>query len=1706
MKYLRLITITFITLTYINAHSQNINENFEHTNKGQQELKNREDSLLAYSDSLYGIGISLLRQGKNIEALDYFKQSNSIDSLNWNNHWDFSEGILSSSKSWISYILYGIGKKEDAQKVIESYDVPHSYNVTAEELYNAKPFDRRIYTFKVDSLHKAFDKDSTLTTYDKNVAEAELMKKTFGENHYLYANYLWRLGDECYNPHTALYYLNNAKRIYEQSALGKIFLEHVGKSIKDKEFVILSDSLLEKGVQYYKKEKFDEAIECFVKSFEIVPITSSQEATHVRNIDFSLLWLKNSLFRCKSNKVLPYTYAYKSVEVFRLLDGKERKAMDSLKDRAEKNYENKNYINAIKYYTALESAINAFSEKNSIEFDANRIIYRDKLMINMLKANAYQRLNKLDEAQKCLANATYFYDFTPLERSIVAPLDSLINPADTYFSDKKYGMAIKYYEKFIEAFSSKMGTDNCWYAFLKLKEANTYQKMGKIKDAINCLLIAQPLFQKTIGEFNRLNVECLGNLQDSYQLLGSTKKALKYSRQLLDVIEHMYGKGSENYLSQLVWVAFEFNEAGHKSESCTILDQVINQLNDEPKKYSNNIKFRVYDVGDYCYGLSGLSSKALKCSKQLVALTKGQVYYNSALLRSAKNLILLNRIDEAVNICNSADNKDMYFDMSYLLLLSDVYENLGENKKALNLLLWGKKQCELSSDTTSMLYITIINSIGFVCRKTGNITSAVRYYTKSADILEKLNREESVKYANCLKNLAAAFVDMGNYRKGYDCIERSLEINKQLNGEISGNYADALTTKILFLKQEGKYKKSLELLDSVFVIFREIETPFSNVVINKYYIPQIEIYYLDKKYDKVNLICDNLLSDLNKKEQDETYSDVNSTLYRYKSLAEYKLNHAEMAMDYARKALAIDRVLYGENSKICVDDETLLVTYMFLSGDSLTKACDMAQHVTDYNENYIDNRFSEMTANERTLLWNNHREWFDQKVPKFSDTNSAYDSLSKLAYNCVLYSKGILLSTEQNMSDIIETEGDEIAKSSFNQLRGLRLQLNKQYENPNEAYATPTADLERKINDLEKEISLQLKEYSSEQKQKVTWQDVKNTLGDDEAAIEFVSYTDADSIVYDAYLLKKNFFAPKVIRLVKIEASNTLNKYDVYYTSGLSKNVWGKMYNELRDIKSIYFAPTGDFYSIAIESLPLWNDSTKFVSDKWNYYRLSSTRQLVLAKPHERYTKAAVYGGLKYKIDLCDINEEADSVSTQGSNKEKEQSFYTTLDVKSLNTRAGISELPATYTEAVNIGKMLTAENIPNKLETKTAGTEESFKGMSGKRFDLLHIATHGFYWSEGNASKLKRLNFLQVNSSSENRSAEDMALTRSGLLLTGAANSILGLGLPKGAEDGVLTAGEISQLNLNGLDLVVMSACQTGLGKVSGDGVFGLQRGFKKAGANAMLMSLCKVDDNATSLLMSAFYKNLLEKGMSKHDAFVGAQKYVRDYTQIKTIDVDGDISDSDMKLMEQYGDELPEPINGKIKLAINPYKDPCFWAVFILVDGLNGNVSTGTTTNSKQNEGTHKSISAKNAPQGSFDRWSGKYRVSWAMNDEEGPYGTIEIHKDSHDNYKGTIEIAIEYDPINGTIYDGLSGTVIGKNEGMTITLVLDKIKRQKNKRRYGSSDLFKSGKCILNSGDELFSLEYKGSAKYTIEPVGKMVDVLHYDWITTEKMHDE
>ena len=204
--------------------------------------------------------------------------------------------------------------------------------------------------------------------------------------------------------------------------------------------------------------------------------------------------------------------------------------------------------------------------------------------------------------------------------------------------------------------------------------------------------------------------------------------------------------------------------------------------------------------------------------------------------------------------------------------------------------------------------------------------------------------------------------------------------------------------------------------------------------------------------------------------------------------------------------------------------------------------------------------------------------------------------------------------------------------------------------------------------------------------------------------------------------------------------------------------------------------------------------------------------------------------------------------------------------------------LAGTEREVNSIEKIMETSGLKVNLKKGYAATEESFKNLGANNNSsprILHIATHGYFFPDTKNNSQES----QVKNQNENVfTISDHPMLRSGLIMADGNIAWQGKQTLEGREDGVLTAYEISQMNLSNTELVVLSACETGLGDIQGnEGVYGLQRAFKIAGAKYLIMSLWQVPDKQTSLLMTTFYKKWLVNKMTIPDAFHAAQKELR-------------------------------------------------------------------------------------------------------------------------------------------------------------------------------------------------------------------------------------
>ena len=567
------------------------------------------------------------------------------------------------------------------------------------------------------------------------------------------------------------------------------------------------------------------------------------------------------------------------------------------------------------------------------------------------------------------------------------------------------------------------------------------------------------------------------------------------------------------------------------------------------------------------------------------------------------------------------------------------------------------------------------------------------------------------------------------------------------------------------------------------------------------------------------------------------------------------------------------------------------------SNDETKSASALVESFKLWKEDVLT-QMSLMTSDEKSQMvfddfwqsrighYNRTAYWKSEKV----NYNSKYVELS---YDVQLLSKGLLLKSEIGLRDLILSKGDSAVINKFNRLAEIKEILS----NPSDEINRETLLKEFRLLErlLMKESELYgnyLHEFS------YTFADIRSSLGKKDVAIEFVSFPtsvlEEDNAMYCALILKKGYKSPRMVPLFETKQLKAISSKRYYKGTSLSKLIWEPLEGELKGVKNIYFSPDGELYNIAVESLPHYNGAG-YMFDHWTFYRLSSTRELVKTKHKPYETKAVLYGGLHYDTDIVAFKDQT-HISDE---------LYTTrgAELDSMRLRGSYGYLPGTLCEVERIDTLYTNTKTAATLYKGTLGSETSFKRLDGKKVTNLHIATHGFYWTESEVRHdrdLRELSF--VDREDPPRHVEDKAMTRSGLLFAGANHILSGHPIPESCDDGILTAKEISTLDLRGLDLLVLSACQTGLGEIKGDGVYGLQRGFKMAGAQTIVMSLWKVDDDATQMLMTEFYKKYLS-GQSKHDAFLAAQEVVRNF-------------------------------RGKIRGRDRDFSDPKYWAGFIMLD----------------------------------------------------------------------------------------------------------------------------------------------------------------------------
>ncbi|MEY3499652.1 MAG: hypothetical protein RL308_1321, partial [Bacteroidota bacterium] len=395
---------------------------------------------------------------------------------------------------------------------------------------------------------------------------------------------------------------------------------------------------------------------------------------------------------------------------------------------------------------------------------------------------------------------------------------------------------------------------------------------------------------------------------------------------------------------------------------------------------------------------------------------------------------------------------------------------------------------------------------------------------------------------------------------------------------------------------------------------------------------------------------------------------------------------------------------------------------------------------------------------------------------------------------------------------------------------------------------------------------------------------VKDKLKKDEVVIDLISFTYynkklTNNIVYAAFVVSKKYKYAKYIPLfekkkldfllTRIENEKEDGKINKQYTDKAISDLFLKpLEKDLEKIKTIYLSPTGLGHQIDFAALQLSGNQT--LGEKYNLHILSSPAELVSYKVSSLDKKSNIelllYGGIDY--NKSNTKTEIDNEIVEPTN-----------DIAALRSQSGISGfdyLNGTNNEINQIQLKGSQNGFTTTVYKESEATEESIKQLDGRTTPyILHLATHGFF-SPDPKQEIPDDIFAEQGKTKIYKASDD-PMMRSGLLLAGANNYWGKSAGNTTKEDGILTASEISNLDLSACQLVVLSACETGLGEVKGsEGVFGLQRAFKMAGVKNIIMSLWKVPDAQTAELFDVFYTECFA-GKTIHEAFQTAQSQMK-------------------------------------------------------------------------------------------------------------------------------------------------------------------------------------------------------------------------------------
>jgi CHAT domain-containing protein/Flp pilus assembly protein TadD len=1301
------------------------------------------------------------------------------------------------------------------------------------------------------------------------------------------------------------YYHPNGKKDYEEKyengkAVGKIYFNRDGSVVKE-DWEKLHDEAMKK---YFVAENYIKALDMVKKGNKAAKMQFGNKHQIYTSclINEGNIYVKQQKYR-QAEKVLQ-----KALQLKIKLLGKEHEDYIAALVSIGTLYFNQGQIS--KAQPLFEEALNIGRVKYKTY---NPLAYAVSLNNSAIIALS---TGKYAQADTLFTEASQIFE----KVSKTAYAIALNNLATVYYYQAQYPKADSTARLSLKIQEGEKNQESSHYAYTLNNLYVTYVKQGRYLQADSLLSLAGKIFEKT-GTNNPYYLSFTTNLIGRYVIKAQYKKADSLYAEVSKIQEKTIGKQHPDYASVLnnwgyTYISQSKFKRGEEKlvEAKTIFEKTNNQAHTNYVATLRNLAELYYLQGKYkqaeLYFFKAkeiLEESGRTLTDEYISLLNSLAnYYGYQGKFEKEKELRLKNLTLAQSLMG--ENHPEY--ATYLRTSADMYENQGDYTKTDSLYqVVARIIRHTYGGENHIEYAFLLTKWGTSYYNQRNYTQAENLYQQAIQIYKDTQNENEPNYLYLLQSLAILYKEQGEYKKAEEFILKTLKIAEENVGKDNDIYAGCLLVLANLSETQENYGKALSLHEQIITILKNTTGEKSPSYINNLS-SLARVYIQQKKYTKADSLYPQITT-FYKEIYGEKHFNYGASLGNWAS-SFHRQKKYDRAEELYLQALEIIRKAKGENHP---DYATYANALAIVYDDQLKfeQASPLYLKMTAIKVEEIQNNLSNLSESGKQKYLKDNQYFlsnlhgFIAHLLEKQPNNKDLPRLCQAAFDIQLRTKGLLLSETQKMKNRILGSKDSVLIRQMEIWQAKKNFIAKVYNMTTAERKKRKLDLstlENEANELEKQLATRSADFQYAFNPPIyTSQDLQKKLGENDIAIEMIKGSRINwekenpdtTSYYLALILTQKGITPVLMTNGKAMEDSIFDAYqrstrELNPDKGVYEAYWGEIAKALEKVApsqqwentsspqptskgtaasplppskgaksenailspplegaggrlplKIYFSPDGIYNTLNLNTL--LNPSTeKYLLEEYDIQIVTNLKDIFANQRVQTSKTASLFGNPRYRMDKQAYEKSIEGLRGGG----REGQFA------KVATEKRWSILPNTETEVIGIDSVLKANQWQTEVFLWEQAIEERVKRVQNP--SILHLATHG-YFTPTDAK----------NSAS--------GMVNSGVVLAGVNTLERG----ENTDDGVLTALEASTLHLDHTDLVVLSACETGLGEASiGEGVYGLQRGFKVAGAKAVLMSLWAVNDLITQKLMNTFYELWLS-GTPKREAFKQAQAIIK-------------------------------------------------------------------------------------------------------------------------------------------------------------------------------------------------------------------------------------